>query len=84
MKTREPHHRRTHALWVASGITAVIALVWLTTLPLRLQGPALPVADSSGATDNTQTSLTASAEQAAPTADSGQAQLEISTTSVFQ
>jgi hypothetical protein len=81
--TREPHQRRTHALAVAGGITAVIALIWLTTLPLRLQGPTQPVADNGSDNGGAQTLLTAAAENA-PTNNSGAAQLQVSTTSVFQ
>ncbi len=84
MKTKEPHHRRTHALMVASIIVAVIFVVWLITLPFRLQGPALPVSDTSGTTGGSnQTDLTAAAQNA-PTDNSGAAQLQVSTTSVFQ
>ena len=34
--TRTPHERRAHAMQVATGVTAVVALVWLTTLGLRV------------------------------------------------
>ncbi|MDE2071149.1 MAG: hypothetical protein KGI70_00205 [Patescibacteria group bacterium] len=35
MHTRTPHQRRNHALLVAGGLTILLALAWLATLPLR-------------------------------------------------
>ena len=33
--TKTPHERRAHAMQVAGGVTALVALVWVTTLGFR-------------------------------------------------
>jgi len=76
MHSREPHERRQHAMQVAGTVTALVFVVWLTTLPMRLSGPA-PLAEG----QPNQTDLTASVAQ--PAASSGEARLEVSTTSVY-
>ena len=39
MHTKDPHERRTHALQIASALTAVVFVVWITTLGYRLATP---------------------------------------------
>ena len=58
IKTKEPHHRRQHAMQIAGAVTAAVFLVWITTLGLRL-GNSSNVAQEDG--DQT---LTAAASQA--------------------
>ena len=36
MQTKDPHQRRTHAMQVAGALTAVVFVVWITTLGFRL------------------------------------------------
>lgn len=45
LHTKSPHIRARIAFGVATGVTLVIALVWLTTLPTRIAGIA-PAADT--------------------------------------
>ena len=70
------HERRQYAMRAAGGVTLALFAVWLGTLGLRF-GEQTDVAQS----PDTSTSLTAAA--AASTQNKG-AQLEVSTTSVFQ
>ncbi len=51
--TRTPHERRSHALQIATGTTALVALVWITTLGMRFANP--------GQGDQTQTAGAANA-----------------------
>jgi hypothetical protein len=71
--TRTTHQRRQHALQVAGGVTAALFLVWIGTLGMRL-------ASQDAVAQSPDTSLTAAA--AASTQNKG-AQLQVSTTSVF-
>lgn len=79
---RTPHERRTHALQVAGGITALLFVVWLGSLGWRFSTPA-EVAESGSDNQTTlpQQALTASAAAAQQT---NEAHLEVSTTSVYQ
>jgi len=71
--TREPHERRQHAMQVAGIATAALFAVWIGTLGVRLTSQE-EIAQSP------DTSLTASA--AASQVNKG-AQLEVSTTSIY-
>ena len=73
--TRTTHERRQHAVQVAGVATLALFAVWLGTLGLRLASPA-GVAQTE---DNAQTASVVSAVQS-----DGGAQLQVSTTSVFQ
>ncbi|HEY4501832.1 MAG TPA: hypothetical protein VJJ20_02100 [Candidatus Paceibacterota bacterium] len=59
IKTKEPHHRRQHAMQIAGVITAMVFAVWITTLGLRLGSSAQVAGD-----DANQTSLSAAAVNA--------------------
>lgn len=72
-ETREPHERRQHAMRVAGVMTGALFAVWLGTLGARL-------AQESEVAQSPDTSLTAAA--AASEANKG-AQLEVSTTSIY-
>ena len=73
-KTHTTHERRQHAMRVAGTLTAALFAVWLGTLGMRL-------ASQSEVAQSPEQSLTAAA--AASTQNKG-AQLQVSTTSVFQ
>ena len=74
--TRTTHQRRQHAVQVSGVLTAALFAVWLGTLGVRLTSPS----DVAQTTDDigAQTASVVSAVQ------SGEAQLQVSTTSVFQ
>jgi hypothetical protein len=74
IKTKEPHQRRKHAMQMSGAIVGVLFVAWLATFSTRLGAPA-----QSGDTDPTQTASAANATLL----DQGQAQLEVSTTSVY-
>lgn len=71
--TREPHQRRQHAMQVAGVLTGTLFVVWLSTLGIRL-------ATKDQVAQSPDQSLTASAAAAG---DQLGAQLQVSTTSVF-
>jgi len=72
--TRTTHQRRQHAMQAAGAITATLFAVWLGTLGVRLASPT----DVAQTADSVQTASVANAIQ------NGEAQLQVSTTSVFQ
>lgn len=74
--THTTHERRQKAMRIAGGLTAMLFAVWLGTLGVRLTSQFGPTAD---ATD-TQTQV-ASVVSAV---ESSGAQLQVSTTTVFQ
>ena len=47
MGTKTTHERRTHALQVAGGVTAVALLIWISTLGIRFASTPPQTADSS-------------------------------------
>lgn len=56
--TKTPHERRAHAMRMAGGVTALVAVVWLTTLGVRFGTSATDAsqaaaAANAGSTDNT-------------------------------
>ena len=46
MQSKTPHERRTHAMQVAGGVTALALLVWLGTLGIRFDSTPPQTADS--------------------------------------
>ena len=44
IQSKAPHERRMHAMQVAGALTAVVFVVWITTLGYRLASPATEVA----------------------------------------
>ena len=74
MQNKDPHERRTHALHVASAVTALVFVAWLGTLGMRL-APEQPFAQDSG--DGTQAAAAVQATQ------QGGPHLQVSTSSVF-
>ena len=75
IRTKEPHHRRQHAMQIAGVVTAMVFAVWITTLGLRL-GSSTQLAQD----EIDQTSLTAAAAQ---TNFGGPNQLMVAPTSGF-
>lgn len=76
--TRTTHQRRQHAAQVAGVLTAALFAVWLGTLGVRIasQGEVAQTVD-----DGSQAAAVVSAVSAV---QSGEAQLQVATTSVFQ
>jgi hypothetical protein len=78
MHTKSTHDRRTHAMQIAGALTAIVFVVWVTTLGIRIATP------SGGETTlqatGGQTSLTAAAAQ---TQNNNEARLEVATSSVL-
>ena len=58
IQTKEPHDRRQHAMQLAGVITALVFVVWITTLGFRLSSNTQLAGD-----DANQTSLSAAAAQ---------------------
>lgn len=58
--SKEPHHRRQHAVQVAGVLTALAFVVWVTTLPLRFAGTGTVAGDPLNGSDN-QTMLAGAA-----------------------
>lgn len=78
IKTKEPHHRRKHAMQLSGAIVGVLFVVWLGTFSMRLGTPG----ESTEADPSASSGQTASAANATML-PSGAAQLEVSTTSVY-
>ena len=80
--TRDPHERRTHAMRMAGGITAVLFVLWAATLSVRLTHSNPIAVDSEGntITNAQETSLPAAAAAASKQTE---AHLEVSTSSVY-
>jgi hypothetical protein len=76
INSKEPHERRQHAMRIAGVFTAMVFMVWITTLGFRLTGGQDQVAQD----DSNQTSLTAAAVQ---NGYSGPNQLYVATTTDF-
>lgn len=76
MQSKDPHERRQHAMRVAGVLTAVVFVVWVTTLGMRLNGGTPVVAND----NQTQTSLPAAAAAAR---EDNSPHLEVSTTSIY-
>lgn len=78
MHTKSTHDRRTHAMQIAGAITAVMFVVWVTTLGIRIAAPS--GGESTLHASGEQTSLTAAAAQAN---NNNEARLEVATTSTL-
>ncbi|HEV7449633.1 MAG TPA: hypothetical protein VGP13_03810 [Candidatus Paceibacterota bacterium] len=73
---KEPHERRRHAMQLAGILTAMVFVVWITTLGLRIGGGDNTVAQD----DSNQTSLSAAAAQSI---NGGQNTLYVASTTQF-
>ena len=74
IKNKPPHERRQHAMQIASGITALLVLVWITTLGVRFAST-----PAQTATTDDPSQLAAVAASAAT--QNGQATLIVATSS---
>lgn len=75
IKTKEPHERRAHAMQIAGTVTAMVFMVWITTLGLRLGSGQAELAERDGSQ-----ALTAAAVQSGY---SGPNQLFVASTTGF-
>lgn len=76
IKTKEPHERRKHAMQLSGTLVALLFVAWLASFGARLGAPA-DAGNTAG--DSSQTASAANST----TMQDGQAQLEVSTTSVY-
>lgn len=75
--THTPHERRQQAMRAAGVLTAVLCAVWLGTLGMRLTAQFGPTADAAGSAGEQAAAVVSAAQN-------GEAQLQVSTTTVFQ
>ncbi len=62
MQTKSPHERRQHATQIAGVCTALVFVVWVTTLGVRMSSTSTVVQNQDGSLQQTQLANAGSAQ----------------------